>query len=108
MVVVGLVAVNVDAQPELLRKGKSELHRLDAVFASQLVMRNAADDVSAEFDRLAHEFTTAVERHDAELRKRDELQIDLAARLFTNLDQRPQRSEVRVTDVDVTSHVLHA
>ncbi len=58
-------------------------------------MRDAADDVSTELDRLSHEFAAAVERHDAELGKCDELQIDLTARFFADLDKRPQRGEIR-------------
>ena len=88
VVVVGLVAVDVDPQPVLLGQRERETHRLDAVLAGELVVRDAADDVGAELDGLAHELATAVERKDAELRKRDELQVDLAARLLSKLDQR--------------------
>ena len=108
VVVVGFVAMNVNEQAEFFSQVEGELHRLDTVFAGELVVRDAADDVGAELGRLAHKFTAAVERHDAELRKCDQLQIDLPAGLFTNLDQCAKRGQRRVAHVDVTAHVLHA
>ena len=57
---------------------------------------------------LAHQLAAAVEPDDALLRKRDQLQVDLPARLLAQLDQRPQRDEIGVAHVDVRPHVLHA
>src|ERR1019366_4436010 len=87
---------------------KGKLHRLDAVFTSEFIVRDAADDVGTELDGFTHKFAAAIEGHDAELRKCHQLQINLPARFFTNLDQGPQRGEFGIAHVDVASNVLHA
>ena len=76
VVVVGLVAVDVDAQPVLVGQREREPHRLDAVLAGQLEVRDPADHVRAELDGPAHQVAAAVEAEDALLRERDELQVD--------------------------------
>ena len=108
VVVVGLVAVDVDAQAVLVGQRDRELDRLDAVLAGQLVVRDPADHVRAELDGLAHQLPAAVEAEDPLLRERDELQVDHAAHLLAQVDQRPQRPQLRVAHVDVAADVLHA
>ena len=95
VVVVGLVAVDVDEQPVLVGQGHGEPHRVDAVLAGQLVVRDGADDVCAELDRLAHQVRATVEAEDAELRERHDLQLDEAGRLLAELDQGPERRAAR-------------
>ena len=107
VVVVGLVAVDVDTQPVLLGERHRELHRGDAVFPGQLVVRDRADDVRAEVDRFAHQLLAAVESEDALLRKRDELDVDQPPDLFPQVDERSQRPQLGIADVDVAPDVLH-
>ena len=60
VVVVGLVAVDVDLQPVVLGQREREAHRLDAVLAGELVVRDRADDVRAVLHRPAHQCRAAV------------------------------------------------
>ena len=71
-------------------------------------MRDAADDVGAQLDGLAHQLLAAVEAEDALLRERDELEVDQAAHLLAQVDQRAQRGQLGVADVDMAAHVLDA
>src|SRR5207253_2908375 len=85
-----------------------KLDRLNAVVPGQLEVRDASDRVNAELGRAPHQLATAVEPDDALLRKSHQLKVDLTARLFAQLDQSPQRYEIRVAHIDVRPHVLHA
>ena len=107
MLVVGLVAVDVDLQPVLVGQCHREPDRLHPVLAGQLVVRNAADHVRAEFHRAAHQVLPAVEGQDPLLRERHQLQVDQAADLLAQVGQGPQRAQFRVADVHVAAHVLH-
>ena len=55
LLVVGLVAVEVDRGARLAGEVEQEVDLLDAVLAGPLVVGDAADDVAAEAHRLAHE-----------------------------------------------------
>ena len=108
LVVVSLVAVDVDAQAFVGSERECELDRHLAVLTRELEMRYGADDVDAEVDRLSHQVLAAVERHDSLLRKGDQLQGDLVADLFAQLGERAHGSKLRIADVDVAAHELDA
>ncbi len=55
-------------------------------------MRDPADDVGPDFHRLAHQLPTAVEAENPLLREGHELQIDEAAHLLAQIDERAQRA----------------
>src|SRR5215469_9921358 len=71
-------------------------------------MRDTADHVRAELSGPAHELAAAVEAEDAQLRERDELQVDQAPDLLAQIDQGAQRGQLRIADIDVAPDVLHA
>ena len=71
-------------------------------------MRDAADDVGPELDRLAHQRRAAVEGKDALLRERHELQVDQAADFLAQVGESAQRGELRIAHVDMAAHVLDA
>ena len=100
--------MDVNTQALLRRQVEGELDRALAVLTRQLEVRNGADDVDAHVDGLAHQLLAAVERHDALLRKRDQLQRDLVADLLAQLGQRPDRPQLRIAHVDVAAHELDA
>ena len=108
VVVVGLVAVDVDAQALVGGERHRELDRALAVLARQLEVRDRAHHVDAHVDRAAHQLLAAVERHDALLRKGDQLQLHLVADLLAQLEQRAHRAQLGVADVDVAAHELDA
>ena len=106
VVVVGLVAVDVDAQPFLGGERHRELDRPLAVFACQLVMRYRADHVDAHVDCPLHQVLAAVERHDPLLRERDQLHRHLVADLLAQLHQGANGAQLRIADVNVAAHEL--
>ena len=108
MIVVGLVAVDVDLQAVLVGERHREPDGFHAVLAGQLVVRDAADDVGTQLDGLAHQLPAAVEAQDALLRECDELQVDQAADLLAQVDQRAQRAQLRIAHVDMTADMLDA
>ena len=108
VIVVGLVAVDVDTQPLVGGQRHRELDRALAVLARELEVRDGAHHVDAHVDRAPHQILASVERHDALLRKRDELQLHLVADLLTQLDERANRAQLRVADVHVAAHELDA
>src|SRR5207245_5226943 len=105
---VSLVAVDVDAEAFVGSERERELDRHLAVLTRELEMRDGADDVDAEVDRLPHQVLAAVERHDSLLGKGDELQGDLVADLLAQLGERTPGPKLRIADVDVAAHDLHA
>ena len=108
LVVVGLVAVDVDPQPLVGREVEGELDRKLAILARQLVMRDGADHVHPQVDRSAHQVLPAVKGHDPLLGKRHQLQRHLVADLLAQLDEGAHGFQLRVTDVDVAAHELDA
>ena len=108
MVVIGLVAVDVDAQTVLLGQREGEQDRLDAVLARQPVVRDPADDVRAECDRLR---ISAAPSSYAKMPCCGNATICRStrpARLLPQLDQRSQCAQVGITDIDMRTHVLHS
>ncbi len=95
-------------EPVLVGEREHELDRLDAVLAGQLVVRDPADDVGAQLNGLAHQLPAAVEAQDALLREGDELQVDQAAYLLAQLDEGPQRAQLRIAHIDVAADMLDA
>ena len=108
MVVIGLVAMNVNAQPMLVRQCHREPDGLNAVFPGQLEVRDPADHVRPEFGGTAHQVAPAVEAENSLLREGDKLQIDDSADLLAQVDQGPQSTQLGVADIHVTADVLNA
>src|SRR5690349_4024743 len=71
-------------------------------------MRDRPDDVDPEVDGPPHQVLSPVERQNSLLRKGDELERHLVADLLAELDQGAHRAKLRVADVDVAPHELHA
>ena len=101
LLVIGLVAVEVDRRTGLAREVEEEMHLLDAVLAGPLVVRDPADDVAAEAHRLAHQLLAVREREDPVLREGDQPQLDDVADLLAQLEERLEGGQRRVADVDV-------
>src|SRR5205085_12218020 len=91
MLVVSLVAVDVDAQTVFGRQLHGKTHGAFAVLTRQFEMRNPADSVYTQRDSFPHQFLTAVEREDPLLRKGDKLDVHLATGLLANLEERAER-----------------
>ena len=101
LLVVGLVAVEVDGCAGLLREVEQELDLLDAVLARPFVVGDAADHVAAEAHRLAHQLLAVWERQDAVLRERDQAQVHDVAHLVAQLEQRAEGRQDGIADVHV-------
>ena len=71
--IVRLVAVHVDAARVLLRELEHAVHFLQAELGRRLVVRDAADAVDAEPERVLEPLLVAVAREDAVLRERGDL-----------------------------------
>src|SRR5215472_7810833 len=108
MVVVGLVAMDVDHQAMLVGECDREPDGLHAVLAGELVVRDAAHDVSTERDRLAHQLAAAIETEYALLGEGNQLNVDQSAYLLAQVDQGAQRSKLRVADIHVAANMLDA
>ena len=67
--VVGLVAVDVDPAPVLLRQFEDAVHLAQAELGSRLVMRDAAHAVDSETDRRLEPLLVARPREDPVLRE---------------------------------------
>ena len=79
------------------------LHRRGAVGHRALEMRNAADDVDAQVER-ALQVARGVRRAEvAVLRKRDELQVEIGLHPLLHLEQRLDREQAVVADVDMAA-----
>src|SRR5207245_5822318 len=70
-------------------------------------MRNAADHIGSHLDRAPHQRLAVRKGLDALLRKRDQLQRDFVGKFLPHLEQRPQRSELGVANVDVAADEEH-
>src|SRR5438876_11474411 len=73
----------------------------DAVLTGPLVMRDAADDVTAEAHRLTHQLLAVRKRQDPVLWKGDQPKIHEIADLVAKLDEGAESRERGIADVDV-------
>ena len=102
--VVALIAMQVDHQPALGRDLAQSLHRSRAVGHRALEMRDAADYVDAEVERALQVRRGGRRAEIAVLRKGDELQVEIGRDLLLHLEQRFDRQQPVVADVDVRAH----
>jgi hypothetical protein len=108
VLIVRLVAVEVDRGAGLPREVEQEVDLLDAVVAGPFVVGDAADDVAAQAHRLAHELLAIREAEDPVLREGDQAQVDDVGHLGLELEEGLERDEVRVADVDVAADEARA
>ena len=101
LLVVRLVAVEVDRGAGLAGEVEQEVDLLHAILARPLVMRYAPDDIAAETHRLPHQLLAVREGQDAVLGECDQPELDEVANLVAQFDQRSQRRQGRVADVDM-------
>ena len=102
--IVALVAMQIDPQAAPRRELAERRHRRRALGHRALEMRNAADDVDAHVER-ALEIARRVRRAEiAVLRKRAELQVEIGLDLALDVEQRFDRGQAIVADVDVAAH----
>ena len=101
--VVGLVAMHVDHQAALGRDVAQHLDRARAVLHGALEMRNAADDIDALVERALQVLRRVGRAEIAVLRERDELQVDVGRDLLLHVEQRIDRDEPVVADVDMAA-----
>ena len=101
--IVGLVAMHVDAQAALGRDVAQHLDRARAVLHRALEMRNAADHVDALVERAVEILRGRRRAEIAVLRKRDELQVDIGRDLLLHVEQRIDRGEPIVADIDMAA-----
>src|SRR5437879_357602 len=66
-------------------------------------MRNAADNIRPHFDGVPHQRLAVGEGLNTLLWKCDQLQRDLIRKFLSDLEQRAQRGEFRVANVDVAA-----
>ena len=93
LLVVDLVAVDVDAQPVPLGHVDGDVDRAHAVLTGVLEVRDGADDVDPAAGGLLEQLLAAREGADALLRERDELQPDHVADALAHLQQRVEGDE---------------
>ena len=95
--------MHVDHQAALRRDLAQRLHRRRAVGHGALEMRNAADDIDAHVER-ALEILRRVRRAEiAVLRKGDELQVEIGRDLLLHFEQRFDREQPVVADIDMAA-----
>ena len=82
-----------------------ELDRAHAVLAGVLEVGDRADHVDAAAGGLGQQLLAVRERADALLRERHELEVDHVAHPVAYLEQRVERDQRRVGDVDVAADV---
>ena len=76
LLVVDLIAVDVDQLSVLFRELDAEVDRIDRVFTGEFKVRDRADAVRAHPDGVLHELLAVRIAHDALLRKGDDLDVD--------------------------------
>ena len=103
--IIGFIAVTVNVAVKLLRQFKGEMDILDTHITSPFVMRDTANEVTAQFHSLAHQFAPIGEGQNAILWESHQLQIADITHLFTHLDQGFQRDQRGITDIDVATYV---
>jgi hypothetical protein len=108
LLVVDLVAVSV--HPQVVPGGEvdGDLHRPHAVLTGVLVVGDGPHDVDAQAHRLVQQLFAVREGDDPLLRKGDELEGHHVLDPLAHLDERAQRGQARVGDVDVAADVQHA
>ena len=95
--------MHVDAQAALGRDVAQHLDRARAVFHRALEMRNAADHVDALVERAVEILCGRLRAEIAVLRKRDELQVDIGRDLLLHVEQRIDRGQAIVADIDMAA-----
>jgi hypothetical protein len=108
LLVVDLVAVDVDHPVVALGQREGDLERGDAVLARVLEVGDGAHRVGPPAHRLLEQLGAAVVRADALLGEGDDLEADDLADALAHLEQRVERDEARIADVDVRAHVQDA
>src|SRR5215468_2597981 len=106
--VVGLVAMDIDRPIVFLCQLKDDFEFSNAVFASPLVMRNSADAVGAEFERLFEKQCAVRKRKHSLLRKRDYLNIGEILQIGSQLQQSVKRRQLFIAHVDVSADIERA
>ena len=101
--IVRFVTMHVHQQAALGGDTTEPLDRGRAVGHRPLEVRNAADDVDAEVERLREPGFADGRAQEAILGERDQLQIDLALDELAHLEQRLHRAQRRIAHVDVTA-----
>ena len=99
--VVRLVAVHVDAARVLLRELEHAVHFLQPELRRRLVVRDAADAVDAEPERVLEPLLVAVAREDAVLRERGDLHRAEIGQLVAHAQQPAHHRLVLAGDVGV-------
>jgi hypothetical protein len=95
--------MEIDLGTRLARQVEQEVDLLDTVLAGPFVVRDPADHVAPESHRLAHQALAVGERQDPVLGEGDESEVDDVGDLVAELEERPERDEVRVAHVDVAA-----
>ena len=102
--VVALVAVHVHQEMALGRDPTQALDRRGTVGHGPLEMRNATHHVNAHVERRREGAFGLGPAQVAVLGEGDELEIDLVAHQLAHLEQRLDRLQIRVADVDVAAN----
>ena len=99
--VVGLVAMQVDHQAALCRDFAQFRHRARAVGHGALEMRDAADDVDAHVERADGVLARRRRAIEPVLREGDQLQVDIGRDRLLDVEQRLDRQQPVVADIDM-------
>ncbi|MCY1414713.1 hypothetical protein D9M71_301720 [compost metagenome] len=106
--IVGLVAMHIHQATAALGQVHEELHGTDALLAGVFKVRDTADHVGAEADRLFHQLATFGEGFDAFLREGDDLHVQQMTVLLAQFEHGLQGGEAGIGHVDVRAHMLDA
>ena len=101
--IVGLVAVHVDRQAALGRDVAQHLDRARAFLHGAFEMWNAADHVDALVQSALQVLRRIGRAEIAVLRERDELQVDVGRDPPLHVEQRIDRDEPVVADIDMAA-----
>ena len=108
LIIVRLIAVHIDAAVVFHRELHRAVQRPLAELARELVVRDRADAVRAEPQRLLHERLAARIRVEPVLRERDHLDRHEIPHLLAQREQRLKRHEPRRRHIDMRADILHA
>ncbi len=95
--------MEVDLQAAIRRDPAQGLDRGRSVRRRALEMRDAADDVDTHVEGALQSVGSAGRAEVSVLRKRDELEVDIGFDLLAHVEQRLDRKEAGIADVDVAA-----
>ena len=100
--------MHVDPQPAPGRELAQDADRFGPLLPRWLVVRDAAHDLDAAIERRHQQVAVGGRAQDAVLREGHELEIDIGRHLAPDLEQRVDRQQARIADIDMAADCQHA